>query len=66
MIFPSRDCIGMELQILIYQQGGTLREMRACDTYTPLADRFHLDAATRDLTRDDLYKYESPSSAWAN
>jgi hypothetical protein len=66
MNFPSRKRITTELLLLIYSGGGNLYQMRAADTFTPLATKLILDAETRKIILDELYKSGGVEPVWHN
>jgi hypothetical protein len=64
--YPSRDTIGNALLTLIYLTGGDRRQLRASDTYDPLADNLHIGNAERRLVQDEDYANGSAALVWPN
>lgn len=53
MAFPEYEEIEKPLLCLIYRSGGGKHEVRASDTYRPLADHFKLTTSERAEPRKD-------------
>lgn len=66
MTYPAYEEVELPLLQLLYQMGGERFEMRARDTYAPLADHFGLDDRERTQTRDDLFQDGREEPVWNN
>lgn len=66
MEYPAREDIGDELVLLIYQNGGSGYQMRTCDTYGPLGDKFTLSKEARFQTLDECTCSGSSELKWNN
>jgi hypothetical protein len=64
--FPSRDKIGNALLTLIYLTGDDQHQLRASDTYNPLADNLHIGNVERRLVQDEYYANGSAAWVWPN
>ena len=66
MTYPAYEEVELPLLKLIYEQGGSAYQIRAKDTYEPLADHFGLSDFERTQTRDELLSDGRDEPVWNN
>ncbi len=66
MAYPAYEEVELPLLKLLYEHGGPEYQMRARDTYEPLADHFGLSVIERSQTRDELLGDGRHEPVWNN
>ncbi|SEF40628.1 winged helix-turn-helix domain-containing protein [Billgrantia desiderata] len=66
MTYPAYEEVELPLLKLLFERGGDSRQMRAKDTYEPLADHFELSTNERVQTRDELFGDGRDEPVWNN
>jgi 5-methylcytosine-specific restriction protein A len=66
MPYPHHSELELPLLKLLFEQGGGQHEIRAIDTYGPLADYFHLTEHERSRSRDSVLADGRMEPYWNN
>lgn len=66
MPYPAYEEVELPLLKLIYEHGGSVYQMRAKETYAPLADHFGLSEFEQKQTRDELLGDGRDEPVWNN
>lgn len=66
MPYPAYEEVELPLLKLLFEYGGDDYQMRAIETYSPLADHFMLTQKERTQTRNDLYLDGKNEPVWNN